>query len=93
MTNDPHIYQPDWSIQRNLEAMTRSRFAMEAPQPQSNLEDVDSVMGGGFWDDFATTDLTSFPAHMPSIWEIALPSGAPAYIDPIELDYRRFCQV
>ena len=99
LANDPQLYQADWSVSElsNPEDMLRSRFALQAPQLQSNLDEVNNMLDAGQWDDspasygFGMSDLTSCTQQRYNPYDGL--STMPMYGDPIDMDFSRFIQV
>lgn len=93
LSSDPQFYQAEWAIPdlSNPEQLLRSKFAMQVPELQHGLPDMDSIFVNNFDPQdagFDTMSLTSFPHQMGNTFgmnDFAL--------DPMDLEFAKYIQV
>ena len=98
LANDPQLYQTEWSVPdlSDPELIMRSKYAMQTPQLQQNLEDVAEMMESAQWDDsFGTYELgmngiTSYPQQFGNLQGMQDLGGS---LDPMDIEFNKFIQV
>ena len=101
LTNDPQLYQPEWSMSgfSDPETLLRSRFAMQTPQLQQNLDEVADMMGNNQWDEspsayeLSVGGLTSYPQQLQNAFGNVQGMQDFGSLDTMDIDFNKFIQV
>ena len=103
LTNeDPQLYQPEWSMSSfsHPQDLLRSKYAMQTPQLQSNLDDVSDILSSNQWDDSPSSYDLSMNGLNPYPQQLSSGLGAKkgqeygASLDPLmDLELSKFIQV
>ena len=94
---DPQLFQPEWSMP-NPQSIMKSNFALQVPQLQQGLENVDAMMDTMQWDDspisydLDMSDMASYSQQM----QYGVIAGLQDYgfgPEGVDSDFNRFIQV
>lgn len=102
LSNDPQLYQAEWSIpdMSSPELLMRSRFAMQAPTFQQNMSQVDEALTGAqldmpmMWNDASCGGMSmSFPQQFSNTYSDSMQGMQDFGVaDAQDLEFSRFIQ-
>ncbi|EME40274.1 fungal Zn binuclear cluster domain-containing protein [Dothistroma septosporum NZE10] len=102
LSSTPQFYQDDWyTATSRPELMMRSDFAMQTPDLEHNMGNMQDMTGGfASWDttpdsfdmNMATFTAPGYPGGHPNAWSSASKSYA-MDIDPMDAEFAQFIQV
>ena len=102
LSGTPQFYQDDWyTATSRPELMMRSGYAMQAPEMEHSMSNMQDMTGGfASWDtapapfdmNMATLAAPGYPAGLPSAWS-NVPKSYAMDIDPMDADFAQFIQV
>lgn len=81
-------------------ALMPSKLALQSPQLEQGLDDIEGFMGDGQWNEPASYDLgmgafTPYPTHLTNAYGNmqAMQDFGGNGLDPMEVDFNKFIQV
>ncbi|KAK0247087.1 hypothetical protein B0A54_17066 [Friedmanniomyces endolithicus] len=101
LSSDPQFYQMDWTMSEanNVQVLMQSRFAMQTPNVQQSLSQLEDMIANGQFEpsaagydpSFGSLPMTSYPQHFSNSFGSSMPDFNP--LDPMDLEFSKFIQV
>ncbi|KAK5699847.1 Fluconazole resistance protein 1 [Elasticomyces elasticus] len=96
LAHGPRFYEADWSMPEQSEALMQTKFAMQTPNVQQSLSQLEDMMTDGQFDssltgydaNFGALPLSSYSQQFSNPYVGAMPDFN--VLDPMELDFNRY---